>query len=394
MKTTLLTNLSVVALSLLVLNSCKKEEQLNNISSYRNDASQAQTVDTRDINASMVFEDRVNGVDYLITNDVQINAAVTVKPGVTFMFKDGAGFTVTEQGSLKAMGSDGNEIYFTSESGKRGAWKGITILSNSGNVLSYCQIEHGGRGSNFGSANVMIGTEGNAAVAEVSNSTITASNTDGIFLAERSNILHFNGNSVVTNTAHPLTVHFSAAGQLEQGNTYNNNGKAEIRLYGNENNISTNVDVNKIGMGYMVMGTVKTTAGITVKPGVKLSMDNNAQILLNGNTAYFNAVGTAAQPVTISSAYSAAGVWNNIQFAGSNSTSNRLEYCNISGGGLGNAAGMISVINGSAVTVRNSTIANSAANGIYIQAATSQYNNDITTANTFTNNADGNVAIN
>lgn len=102
MKTKLLTGLSVAAFSLMMLSSCKKEdEQLNNISAYRGDASQAQTVDYADINSSMVFEDRVNGVDYLITKDIQINAAVTVKPGVTFMFKDGAGFTVTEMVALK-----------------------------------------------------------------------------------------------------------------------------------------------------------------------------------------------------------------------------------------------------------------------------------------------------
>ena len=395
MKTKLLTGLSVAAFSLMMLSSCKKEDdQLNNISAYRTDASEAQLIDYSDINASMIFEDRVNGVDYLIAKDVQINAAVTVKPGVTFMFKDGAGFTVTENGSLKAMGTNGNEVYFTSESGKRGAWKGITFLSNSGNVLEYCKIEHGGGANSFGSANVMIGTAENNASAEVSNSVITASKTDGIFMSERSSLLHFSGNTVTTNTAHPLAIHFSEVGQIEGGNTYTNNGKTEIRLYGNDNNITNVVNVSNVGMSYLVTGVVKANNAINVAPGVKLNMDNNAQIILNGSQASFNAVGTSAQPIIISSPYAAAGVWNNIQFTGSNSANNRIEYCNISGGGLGTADGMISVVNGSSVTVRNSTIANSAANGIYIQAATSQYNNDIATANTFTNNADGNVAIN
>jgi hypothetical protein len=395
MKTKLLTGLSVAAFSLMMLSSCKKEdEQLNNISAYRNDASQAQTVDYADINAAMVFEDRVNGVDYLITKDIQINAAVTVKPGVTFMFKDGAGFTVTENGSLKAIGTDGNEVYFTSESGKRGGWKGITFLSNSGNVLSYCKIEHGGGANNFGSANVMIGVEGNSAVAEVSNSTITASKTDGIFMAERSNVLHFAGNNVTTNTAHPLTIHVSQAGQLDNGNVYTNNGKPDVRLYGGNSSITTPVDINNTGVSYLVTGLVKASNAINIKPGVRLNMDNNAQIIVSGAQASFNAVGNSAQPIIISSPYAATGVWNNIQFDAASSGNNHIEYCNISGGGLGNAAGMISVVNGSSVTVRNSTIANSAANGIYIQASTSHYNNDIATANTFTNNADGNVAIN
>lgn len=234
MKTKLLTGLSIAAFSLMMLSSCKKEaDELSNISTERKDAGQAQVIDYTDINSNMTFEDRVNGVDYLIAKDVQINAAVTVKPGVTFMFKDGAGFTVNENGSLKAIGTDGNEVFFTSESGKRGAWKGIAFYSNSGNVLSYCKIEHGGRGNSFGTANIMIGTEGNAANVEVSNSVITASNTDGIFMAERSKVLHFSGNTVTTNTAHPLTIHFTEEAQLESDNVYTNNGKNDIRLYGN-----------------------------------------------------------------------------------------------------------------------------------------------------------------
>lgn len=234
MKTSLLTKLSVVALSVLVLSSCKKEaDQLTNISTDRYETGEAQVFDQTEINSNMVFEDRVNGVDYLIANDVQINAALLVKPGVTFMFKDGAGFTVNENGSLKAIGSDGNEIYFTSESGKRGAWKGITIYSNAGNVLSYCKIEHGGRENNFGSANVMVGKGGNAATVEISNTEIKASLTDGIFMIERSELLHFSGNTVTTNTAYPVSVHYTDAGQIEATNTYTNNGKPEVRLYGN-----------------------------------------------------------------------------------------------------------------------------------------------------------------
>lgn len=234
MKTSILTKLSVVALSVLVLSSCKKEtEELTNISSDRYEANQAQLFDQSDINSNMVFEDRVNGVDYVIANDVQINAAVLVKPGVTFMFKDGAGFTVNENGSLKAIGSDGNEIYFTSESGKRGAWKGLTFYSNAGNVLSYCKVEHGGGENNFGSANVMIGKQGNSANVEVSNSEIKASKTDGIFMTERSELLHFSGNVVTTNTAYPISIHYTDADQVTSSNTYTNNGKPDARLYGN-----------------------------------------------------------------------------------------------------------------------------------------------------------------
>ncbi len=93
----------------------------------------------------MVLEARVNGVDYPVTNKVDVTANLTIKPCVTIMFEEGAGMVVRNGGSLTAIGTEGNEVYFTSHSDKRGGWAGITFLNtNAHNVLDYCIIEQGG----------------------------------------------------------------------------------------------------------------------------------------------------------------------------------------------------------------------------------------------------------
>ena len=86
-------------------------------------------------------------------------------------------------------------------------------------------------------------------------------------------------------------------------------------------------------------------------------------------------------------------MWKNIRFRASESNQNRIEYCTISGGGASdgsNAEGMISVVDNATIVIRNSTIINSAATGIYLEA-NAAYNNDILSGNTFSNNVLGNV---
>jgi hypothetical protein len=137
--------LTAALFAVIVLNACNKEqEELTNLDVYRKDAGQAEIVDISAMNSAMVLKDRVNGVDYIFTKNVAVNTNLTIEPGVTMMFENGAGLTINEQGSISALGAPSNEILFTSKSGKRGDWNGITVLSNNAkNVLAYSKVEHG-----------------------------------------------------------------------------------------------------------------------------------------------------------------------------------------------------------------------------------------------------------
>lgn len=392
---------AMLALGLSVLSSCsKQQDDLTNLPVERKDNTQAQRIEQTAITSDMELADRVNGVDYIITNNLQVNANLTIKPGVTIMFAEGAGLQVNERGSLTAIGAQSNEVLFTSETGKRGSWKGITILSNSGrNVLSFCKIEQGGGENSYGQGNVVVGSTTTPAQVEISNSSISTSNKDGIVINEGSKVLNFSGNKIFTNSAFPVSMHISDAVNMENGNTYSNNGKEFIKVSGEV--VNKPITLNKLNESFLISGQITATKGFTINAGSRVYMDNDVELVIDGTNgdAFFSAVGTQAQPITISAIYNGTGVWTSIKFRNANSNNNQIEYCTISGGGMTTvgAEGMVSVTNtnggSSNIVIRHSSIMNSAATGIYIQSANSEYNSDIINSNTFVNCAKGDIHI-
>lgn len=397
----ILTKLTAAAVAVVLLNSCNKEvDPLTNNNVLRKDESSAQVIDYSTVSNDMVLEDRVNGVDYTITTNLVLNANLTIKPGVTIMFENGAGIQVNEEGSITAIGAVSNKILFTSKSGKRGDWKGITVLStNAKNVFSYCKIEQGGGN---GTANLTIGAADNTASAEISFSEITASKFAGVVIAKGSKVFGFAGNNIHTNTTFPMSLNLADAFAIESSNRFATNGKEFIELTGTETQMTTApITISKCDEPYLVSGKSVIGNELKIAAGTKMYMNNNAEFVIDGKNGNgtFNAVGQPNQPITIAAIYNGTGVWNAIKFNSSDSNNNRIEYCNISGGGLSNGGfdGMISVVNPSGgasnIVVRNSTIMNSAASGIYIQSANSEYNSDIFTSNQYINCAKGNVHI-
>ncbi len=403
--TSTFTKLSVAALGLALFSSCSKNEDLGNtnLAIDRKNDSQAQTINETSINSTTIWQDQVNGVDYMVNQNVRVESNLTIKPGVTVMFADGAGLEIGENGSITAIGEDGNLIYFTSKSGKRSAWKGITILSNNAkNVLSHVKVEHGGAANNFGTGNIIVGQAGKSAQVEISNSEITASGTDGIVVAEGSKLVGFADNNIFTNSAFPVNMHITDAANIENTNQYSNNGKEYIKLNANGDNLITlPINLKKLSESFLLSGKVTVGNTFTIAAGSRVAMDNNAEIVIDGVAGHgsFYAVGTQSQPINIVSVYNGTGIWKSIRFRSSNSDENTIQYCNISGGGFGtgNGAAMISVVNdnggSSNIVIRNSNIMNSAAVGIYIQSANSEYNSDIIYGNVYSNNVKGNIQI-
>jgi len=400
MKTSTVSKLSAVALVLLFAASCSKQEDLGltNLKVERKDNSQAMRVEQTSMATDMVWGDRVNGVDYIIANNVEVNANLTIQPGVTIQFEDNAGLLINPSGSLTAVGQNGNAIYFTSKSGKRSSWKGITLLSsNNRNAIAYAKIEHGGADNSFGTGNLIVGTARYPASLELSNSEITASGSNGITLGEGSKLTGFVANKIHTNSAYPVSLCMADAGNMNDLNELRNNGKEFIRFTGSSAAIITKeITLGKLLEPILISGTVVVGNKFSILAGSRLAMDEHAEIIIDGidGNGSFSAIGTPSQPIVISG----NGVWNSIRFRSSNSALNKIEYCNISGGGGSNSHtnnGMITVVNDNGgsgnIIIRNSSITNSASTGIFIQSAASVFNKDIVSSNTFANNAKGNV---
>ncbi|MCW5909345.1 MAG: hypothetical protein KIS94_15875 [Chitinophagales bacterium] len=235
----ILSTVLVTLLSAVLLQSCKKEPILSDIAPYGKDQSQAQIVSFTSVNNNLTLEDRVSGVDYIITQNIEVNALLTIQPGVTIMFADGAGIIVNEQGSLLAEGTAAKQIRFTSKSGKRGAWKGITILSNSSkNVLSYCKIEHGGGNNTMGTGNIIVGSGTNTAQAEINYCEITAAFADGVQLSKHSTLNHFTNNKIHTNSVYGLNLYKVDAFSIHPTNEFSNNGSSAIHYIENQGGLA------------------------------------------------------------------------------------------------------------------------------------------------------------
>lgn len=391
-------NILIVAVILTALSACNKQAEtpINNIAAYRSDASKAQALDYSTITANTSLTDRVDGVDYIIKDDLTVTSGtLSIMPGVTLMFENGAGLTIQPGGSITAIGQAGNEIYFISRGGKRGDWKGITILSNNArNVLSHVYVAHGGHADNtVGQANIIVGP--NAAV-EISESEITASAGPGIVILKNAEVRDFTTNKIHTNTTFPVQIDITGAEKLRDGNTYTNNGREFIALTSADATVAEPITLRDLKNPYILTGNIQTTNSVIINAGTHLYMAGGAQLTITGN-GWLSALGTAANPIILTGEYNQNGLWNAINFVSSASQNNRLEYCQINGGGGAshNMHGTINLMGNSTgstqVKIRNCWVRNSAATGIYIQKTKVQYNADIETANQFSSNAAANV---
>ena len=130
--------------------------------------------------------------DILITGDVTINAGVTltITPGVTVFFAAGSDDTTSgvwtdrpelhAYGTLNAVGTEENPIYFTSNAVTKAAgdWGGIVILKNSTqSTLTNCVVQYAEQGVRFWS-----NTTGTGILGGTVNQCTISDNTTGIYL--------------------------------------------------------------------------------------------------------------------------------------------------------------------------------------------------------------------
>lgn len=96
-------------------------------------------------------------VHYLVADQTQVKAALTIEAGATLEFLEDALLEVKEEGSLTAIGTEAAPIVFTARAGEEtaGFWGGIEIGTRSAaNLLEYVTIQYAGSKNWYGGDDV------------------------------------------------------------------------------------------------------------------------------------------------------------------------------------------------------------------------------------------------
>ncbi|MCS3939115.1 hypothetical protein GGP84_001741 [Salinibacter ruber] len=343
--------------------------------------------------------------NYVVTGGLTISndATLTIEPGVHLPFQSGAGLYVDPDAVLDADGTSGEPITMTATTGNEqsGWWQGVFSFSaEPNNLLDHVEVRHAGSGSpsTVDDGGVVAG----GSALTVTNSTIAQSGADGLLLHEENSTLDgFSNNTFSGNAEAPVNIPFTNIGAIDGGSTVPD-GKT-VKVWGGTISGSRDVTVNaldadtpyRFARGATIGASSGGASSVTINPGVEMTFEADAGLYVSSGSV-LSADGTADNPITMTATEGNAqpGWWQGV-FLFSNDANNLLDHVEVrhTGSGSPNTVGDggVVVAGGSAVTLTNSTIAQSAAYGLLLTEGNATL--DGFSANTFADNADAPIYL-
>lgn len=330
---------------------------------------------------------------YEITGSIEVinNAVLTIQPGVTLKFHKDCHMTVSS-GQLVAVGTAAAPIIFTGMETTPGYWAGLRFLNSnsSSNRLEYVIIEGGG---GYWEANLLVqaGATGQTRL-EVDHCTLRDSGAYGFVFSGNTAVTSFTNNTITGNAAGAGKVDANLVQYLDESSTYIAN-TPEIVLISTAA-VTEDQTWPAIDVDYYVQTTIglDITANLAISPGASFTFhDEDERVLVYGS---LYAVGTAAQPITMTAASPTPGGWGGLRYHNTNSTLNRLEHVSLSYGGGYYQANLD--LSGAGIartqaTVQSCTFTNSAGYGVYWIPEYVTVNGDLAGDNNYSGNALGDV---
>ena len=305
-------------------------------------------LDCATISVATVLENRGAGVDYICPCLINVEAPLVIEPGVTIVFKEGAGLLINDYGSrtgsLKAVGTAAMPIVFTSENKTPGAWKNIEIASSMmDNKLHHCVIEYAGNGD--GQFPALLTESLNVSKIEIKNTTFRNNKGIGVSIWKEAIIDGWSSNTFTANGSYPIEIAPNKVKYLDgTQSTYTGNGKNQINVY------SRSVLVTKRGYITNVDGPIHTwvdpgvpfhvseylyvteNGHLKIMEGCQITFGQEYGIEVQGEDDILEVLGTVAKPVNFSGLFG-AGSWKGISITQSNSNLNKIENATIADGG-------------------------------------------------------------
>jgi len=210
----------------------------------------------------------------------------------------------------------------------KGYWEGLHIRSNNpNNQFNFVTVSDGGSYWGWEYCNVSLAA---SAKLSISNSTISNSERYGIYADESATFPAFASNTFSNNGLAGLNISARQAGSIDANSNYNiGNGETFINVRGAT--LGSNQTWQKTTTPFLIVGTVKVEAGLTILPGANIQVESDGLIDVMAS-GYLSALGTAAQPISITGRYGSAGYWEGI-YIRSNNPNNKFTYVTIRDGG-------------------------------------------------------------
>ncbi|PTB93595.1 hypothetical protein C9994_12885 [Marivirga lumbricoides] len=332
-----------------------------------------------DINSDTVWENIFNDPsrpDYRITADIDINAELTIEPGVLILVEEDLFMTVTSTGVLKAVGTTNENIVFTSANTAGGIhWGGLLIESgNIQNELSFTQIAYAGNSNSafinsaWRDAAIVISVNGKL---KLKNSTISNSKDDGMYVGGV--LEQFESNTFEDNERYAMSIPFNQVGKIDNDTDISNNGGLNyINIYGSTMTDDQTMGALKNNQAYRVTGTIQLQSKLDIGSGVSMHFDENVFLRVTGEGNII-AEGTASDKIVMTSSNISGGLyWGGLDINTGYST-NKLEHVEVSYAGsedmfFDNSAwrrANIGIQDNGKLTITNSIISNGKSGGVY-----------------------------
>lgn len=297
-----------------------------------------------DENEDPVLVDNPNApIDYIIDCLVSLDDNLTIEPGVTIAFEQGAGFKVGSDGSLNAVGTTENPITLTSTEAQKGWWQGIEFFStNERNKISHAVIEYATSGGSTISGEAAIAIS-NSASLELTQTTIQHSSQGGLFIAtrglsgsdeERIDAISLQGNTYTENKF-PVSIPFYMIGNLDANDDYSGNEQDHVIIHSSQMS-GVSISMHALNVPYQTTGNLHLSSDdkathLTIEAGTELEMSAGSNFIVFGGTNYLTATGTETEPIIIRGADQTPGSWENLRYRRSGpATHNILEHVQIS----------------------------------------------------------------
>jgi hypothetical protein len=271
-----------------------------------------------DVDNNTTWTDRVSNPDipdYIVTRSIDINADLTIEPGVLVHLDEDV-FMYVKDGALMAEGNASNRIILTSsnEAGEIN-WGGIFITSSdSRNIIAYADVKYAaGEEEWYGVHKKSAIGLSNDGKLKLKYSVI--SNNDGYGLFVRyGELVEFEENEFNDNEEQGIGVDMSQAAMIDENTTFSNNEYA-VEIYESESEDGVELTYINLsgGASYYVTGDLNVNADLTINPGAMFEFKQDKKMTVTSD-GMLKATAEGDETIVFTSAKADAGLyWKGIE---------------------------------------------------------------------------------